>query len=294
MKAPAFSYSRPDTVEATCDILAEHGGDAKILAGGQSLMATLNLRLSAPALLVDINRIASLKGLSVTPDGVHLRIGALVRHVEVAESALVSDRVPLVSMAMTHVAHAAIRNRGTTCGSLAMADPSAEMPACAVTLEAILVLQSKKDGVRRVPASQFFFGLYETARRDDEVLVEVLFPCRQPDERFGFDELSRRHGDFAMVGVAATAHYAGGKISGLRLVVFGTDPMPILSVSAARIAEGQSWSVALGKQIAAEAVQELDPDDNMFGGPAVKRRQAAALICRVLAATFGESNQTHG
>ncbi len=274
-------------------ILAERGGDAKILAGGQSLMATLNLRLSAPELLVDINRISSLRGIAPTLDENQLRIGALVRHVEVAESPLVADKVPLVAMAMKHVAHAAVRNRGTTCGSLAMADPSAEMPACAVTLEAVLVLQSKSEGIRKVPASQFFMGLYETARRDDEMLVEVLLPCRKPDELFGFDELSRRHGDFAMVGVAVKARHVGGKIAGLRLVVFGTDPMPILSASAARLAEGQLWSTSLGKQIAAEAVMELDPDDNMFGGPAVKRRQAAALICRVLATTFGESTKAH-
>lgn len=272
-------------------ILAEYGGDARILAGGQSMMATLNLRLSAPALLIDINRIGSLQGIVPASDGSYLRIGALVRHAETASSPLVAEHLPLVAAAMRHVAHPAIRNRGTTCGSLALADPASEMPACAIALEAMLVLQSKDGGIRHVPASEFFFGLYETARRDDEMLIEVLFPCRSADEVFGFDELSRRHGDFAMVGVALKADFKNGSIGNLRLVTFATDPMPILSVAAAELAEGQLWSPALGAAIAAAAAEELNPDENQFGSPAVKRLQAKALIRRALAATFGEQEK---
>lgn len=278
-------------------ILAEYGGDARILAGGQSMMATLNLRLSAPALLIDINRIESLQGIVPASDGSYLRIGALVRHAQTASSPLVAEHLPLVAAAMRHVAHPAIRNRGTTCGSLALADPSSEMPACAIVLDAMLVLQSKDGGLRHVPASEFFFGLYETARRDDEMLIEVLFPCRGPDEVFGFDELSRRHGDFAMVGVALKADFKEGRIGNLRMATFATDPMPILSSAAAALAEGQPWSSELGEAIAAAAADELNPDENQFGSPAVKRLQARALIRRVLAATFNEparNGHAHG
>jgi carbon-monoxide dehydrogenase medium subunit len=293
MKAPAFQYCRPDTLDAACAILADGAGDARILAGGQSMMAALNLRLSTPSLLIDINRIDALKGLALSDDGSHVRVRALARHVQVADSELIPAHVPLVALAMAHVAHPAVRNRGTTCGSLALADPSAEMPACAVALQATLVLQSAESGVRHVAADDFFFGLYETARRDDELLVEVKFPCSAPDERFGFDELSRRHGDFAMVGVAVKARYAAQTITGLRLVVFGTDPAPVLCGSATALAEGQPWSTELGADIAAQAVLELSPDDNMFGTPAIKRRQAAALIRRVLATTFADDHH-HG
>jgi carbon-monoxide dehydrogenase medium subunit len=286
MKASGFHYARPDTVEQACALLAEYGSDARILAGGQSMFATLNLRLSAPALLIDINRIASLRGIVVADDQSFVRIGALVRHAETAASADVAQHLPLITAAMCHVAHPAVRNRGTTCGSLALADPSAEMPACAITLDALLILQSRDGGQREVLATDYFLGLYETARRDDEMLVEVLFPSRLPEEVFGFDELSRRHGDFAMVGVAARAALRDGIISDLRLTTFATDPKPILSTAAAALAEGQPWSAQLGEAIAEAAVQELDPDENHFGSPAVKRLQARALIRRVLAATF--------
>lgn len=286
MKASGFHYARPDSVDQACALLAEYGSDARILAGGQSMFATLNLRLSAPALLIDINRIESLKGIVVADDGSFVRVGALVRHAETASSAEVARHLPLITAAMQHVAHPAVRNRGTTCGSLALADPSAEMPACAITLDALLVLQSRDGGIREVPATDYFLGLYETARRDDELLVEVLFPSCLPDEVFGFDELSRRHGDFAMVGVAAKATVADGVIRDLRLTTFATDPKPVLSLAAAALAEGQPWSPALGEAIAAAAVQELDPDDNHFGSPAVKRLQARALIRRVLCSTF--------
>lgn len=285
MKAPAFQYARPASVDDACALLAQHGGDARILAGGQSMFATLNLRLSAPSLLVDINRIPALGGIAA--DDGQLRIGALVRHAETAASTLVARQAPLVAMAMQHVAHPAVRNRGTTCGSLALADPSAEMPACAITLDAVLVLQSQDGGQRRVAAADYFLGLYETARRDEEMLVEVLFPARRDDEVFGFDELSRRHGDFALVGVALRARVEDGVIRALRMTTFATDPRPVVSRQAALIAEGERWSPALGEAIAAAAVRELDPDVNHAGSPEVKRLQAATLMRRVLASTLG-------
>src|SRR5262245_52938085 len=185
MKARAFLYRRPGSVDEALDLLADNDG-AQVLAGGQSLMPTLNMRLSSPEMLVDINRIEVLRGIDER--GEKIRIGALVRHAEVLESKLIADRVPLMAMAIPHVAHMAVRNRGTTCGSLALADPSAEMPAIAVALGADLVLQ-KRGGKRVVPAREFFQGLYQTARRDDEMIAEVILPVAKPDEVFGFSEL---------------------------------------------------------------------------------------------------------
>jgi carbon-monoxide dehydrogenase medium subunit len=278
MKASAFAYVRPTTVAAA---LAQLGGarDARVLAGGQSLMPSLNMRLAAPDLLVDINRIAELRGIERR--SAFVRIGALVRHAEVANSEVVRTHLPLVALAMRHVAHPAIRNRGTTCGSIANADPAAEMPACAVALDASLVLLSRR-GRREVPARQFFRGMFETERQDDELLAEVLFPVANPLERFGFDELAVRHGDFAAVGVAARASLENGRIAALDLVVFASEPRPLLSSTAATIAAGQVWSAALGEAIADAAVAEMQPMDNLHGRGATKCKQARILISRVL------------
>lgn len=281
MKAPDFSYRRPDSIEEACALLAQHEGDARVLAGGQSLLAVLNLRLSAPPMLVDINRIDALRGIDHDTAAGQIRIGALARHAEVARSELVARHLPLVALAMEHVAHPAIRNRGTTCGSIALADPAAEMPAVALTLGATIVLQSTRDGRREVPASDYFFGLYETARRDDELVIEARFPCRRPGEVFGFGELSRRHGDFALVGVCVRAEVRDGRIAGLGLIVFGTDPTPIACHEAAALAAGQPWSEDLGIRLAEAAASAILADQPAGAGRA-RRLQAAALVRRTL------------
>jgi carbon-monoxide dehydrogenase medium subunit len=278
MKSAAFAYVRPTSVAGVLEHLGS-GRDAKILAGGQSLMPSLNMRLSAPDILIDINRVDALRGIDLR-DG-HIRMGALVRHAEVASSALVSARLPLVARAMRHVAHPAVRNRGTTCGSLANADPAAELPACSVALDATFVLLSRR-GRREVPAREFFLGLFETARRDDELLAEVLFPVAGPSERFGFDEVATRHGDFAAVGVAARASLTGARIDALDLVIFASEVRPLLGIEASEIAVGQSWSPALIKEVAAATAAEMEPMDNLQGRGDTKRRQARALITRVL------------
>jgi len=278
MTAAAFAYVRPTSVEAVLEHL-DSGRDVTILAGGQSLMPSLNMRLSTPELVVDINRIEALRGIEQREG--YIRIGALVRHAEVASSDLVSRHVPLIARAMRYVAHPAIRNRGTTCGSLANADPAAEMPACAVTLDATLVLLSRR-GRRDVPAREFFLGLFETARQDDELLAEVLFPVARPSERFGFDEVATRHGDFAAVGVAARATLAGARFDALDLVLFASESRPLHSAAAAEIAVGQSWSPALGDAIATAVAAEMEPIDNLHGRGDTKRKQARTLITRVL------------
>src|SRR5258708_22091769 len=177
MKAPRFAYARPASVAEALALLAEHKGDARVLAGGQSLVPMMNFRLAAPKVLVDINRIAALTGIKVTRN--HIRIGALTRHVELERSADVAPHLPLIAAAMPHIAHPAIRNRGTFGGSCALADPAAELPACALALGATFVVAGRK-GERRVAAQDFFRGLYATALKAGELLVPAAVPPPQP------------------------------------------------------------------------------------------------------------------
>ena len=275
MKAPAFHYARPDTLDEALALLAAQGEGATILAGGQSLLAMLNLRLTQPELLIDINRIAGLG--DITDQGGHIRIGALARHAEVIASPLVVQHLPLVALAMPYVAHLAVRNRGTFGGSIALADPAAELPACAVALGATMVLCSLR-GERRVAAEDFFNGLYSTARAADELLVAVDLPKR-PACRVAFRELSRRHGDFAMVGAAA-CHEAGS----LRLVVFGCESHARLAVHAAAAAQGRDLAdEGVRNAVAAALDADLEPSGTLSGRPDTKRELARVLVRRALA-----------
>lgn len=278
MKAPDFLYRRPECLDEALALLADNAGSAQVLAGGQSLMPTLNMRLSAPGMLVDINRIAALRGITETADGI--RIGALVRHREVLESSPIAREVPLLAQAMTHVAHMAVRNRGTTCGSLALADPSAEMPAVAVLLTAVIHLQSR-EGVRDIPAREFFEGLYVTARRDDEMITGVTFPRASENEVFHFNELSRRHGDFAVVGVGMKAVRDGGKLRRIETVIFGSEPKPLLVASETGICRDTSDDTL--RDLAQALAAEMEPMSNHQGRPETKRRQAVVLMQRALA-----------
>ena len=191
MKPAPFAYVRADTLDDVFQVLDRHGDGARILAGGQSLMATLNMRLSTPEVLVDIGRVADLAGIEDTGDTI--RIGAMTRHVEVETSALVADHAPLFTSAMPHIAHPAIRNRGTLGGSIAFADPAAELPACSVALESRMSIAGR-DGTRTVEAAAFFRGLYETAVGPGEILTAVEVPKIAPGWKSGFMELARRHG----------------------------------------------------------------------------------------------------
>jgi carbon-monoxide dehydrogenase medium subunit len=278
MKARAFRYRRPASIDEALDLLAQEEG-AQVLAGGQSLMPTLNMRLSSPAMLVDINRIEALRGIEER--GPNIRMGALVRHAEVLESKLIAERVPLLAMAIPHVAHMAVRNRGTTCGSLALADPSAEMPAVAVALDAEIVLR-KRGAERAVSARQFFQGLYQTARGDDEIIAEVNLPTAQPGEKFGFAELARRHGDFATVGVAVRARKAPRGLAALEVVLFGSEPTPLLSPSARDLTIDADASDDALAEIANIVTKDMSPIDSHQGRGETKRRQAAVLLKRTL------------
>ena len=275
MKASAFKYLRPNTMDEIFAAFAEHGDDAMILAGGQSLLPTLNMRLAQPAILVDINRIPELSGIERQGDIV--RIGATTRHVEVLRSDIIASDLPLIGCAIQHVAHRGVRNRGTFGGSLSHADPAAEMAACAVASDATSILISST-GERRVPASDFFQGVMTTDRKWGEVLSSVEFPAFGSDEVWAFRELCRRQGDFAQVGVAAKARLSGSRLEELRLVVFGCEECPKVS----EIAVEMGSSGHSNAEIAAAVANELDPMTDLSGTADTKRIQARTLVERTL------------
>jgi len=275
MKAPRFAYARPASVAEALALLQKHGDDARVLAGGQSLVPMLNFRVAAPKVLVDINRIESLAGIEVTKSFV--RIGALARHVDLERSADVAEHLPLVASAIPHIAHPAIRNRGTFGGSCALADPAAELPACALVLGATFVVAGKK-GERRVAAQDFFKGLYATALKPGELLVAAEFPLPKPGCASAFGELARRHGDYAMVGVAAHGSRKGGKFSGMRVAFFGVGDRPQRASGFEKALEGQSAvDGALAKLDA-----DLEPRADLHASAAMKLHLAKVLAGRVL------------
>ena len=291
VKAPKFSYIRATSLENALELLHKHGEDARILAGGQSLMPTLNMRLSQPDLLIDINRLDTLKGISL--DGDVVRIGALTRHVEVLKSPVIAEHLPLVAEAIPHVAHVAVRNRGTFGGSVALADPAAEMPACALALQATLVVQSVR-GTREIPADEFFLGLYETARAPDELLIEARLPVQTPETVSVFMELSRRKGDFAMAGVACRAKIDGDVINEARLVYFGSEAKPTLAKGAMAAVTGQSWPGTARDTALAALGDDLDPMDNLLGSPATKLHLQRVLTGRALDAAVERARTMTG
>jgi carbon-monoxide dehydrogenase medium subunit len=208
LKAPSFAYAKPRTLDEAFELIARPG--AKILAGGQSLIPSLNMRLSSPELLVDITGLSELRGITLE-QGV-VRIGALATHAEIERSEAIGKHVPLLAEAVRHVAHPAIRNRGTLGGSVALADPAAEYPACLVALDATVVVRSR-DGERLVKAPDFFRGLFEVDLRPGEIVAAVELPAHLKDERSVFLELARRHGDYAIVGLAAVSRTAEKRIA---------------------------------------------------------------------------------
>ncbi len=245
--------------------------DARLLAGGQSLIATLNMRLSSPSLLVDINGISGLDRIEVK-DGM-VEIGALVRHVQAERSETIATVAPLIARAMPHIAHAAIRNRGTVGGSIAFADPAAELPACLLALGGD-VLAAGPAGRRTIKADDFFKGLFETALEPDDVLTGIRVPAADANTRIGFAELARRHGDYAIVGLAASARADGPKLKDVRLAFFGVGDTPLR----ARAAEA---ALAGGDVEAAVAALDLAPHDDVQASADVKKHLAGVLLKRV-------------
>ena len=279
MKSPKLTYTRAESVEQALELLSEHRDEANILAGGQSLMPTLNMRLSKPDLLIDINRLDALEGISVEDDMV--RIGALTRHTAVLQSPIVAKHLPLIAEAMPHVAHVAVRNRGTFGGSIALADPAAELPACALALNATIVVESVR-GQRHVGAGDFFKGLFETGREPDEMLTEIQIPCQSPQSFHAFMELSRRQGDFAIAGVACSAKIGEETVTDARLVYFASEDRPTLASNAAAAIAGKPWSADSRSSAIAALSKDLDPMDNLQGSAEFKLHLQRVLTGRVL------------
>ncbi len=281
MKSAAFDYVRADTLPQVFELLARHGDDARVLAGGQTLLATLAMRLSQPALLIDINGIDALRGIGLQA-GV-LRIGALARHTEIEESALVARHAPLLAQAAPHIAHRAIRNLGTFGGALAYADPAAEWPACVLALAGTLVLQGAQ-GERRVAAADFFQGLYQTALREGELLAACELPAAVEGERQHFSELARRHGDYAVAGLAARALRRGDRLQDVRLAFLSLGDRPLRACAAEAVLEAGPLDAARLAQADAALRTELAPFADLTHSAAAKTQLAATLMKRALAA----------
>jgi aerobic carbon-monoxide dehydrogenase medium subunit len=279
LKPSPFNYYRAESVSNALALLKEHGDDAQILAGGQSLMAMMNLRLLAPEALIDINSIEELSGIN-QEDGV-IRIGALTRHSEVEQSDLIAQHLPLLKMAIGHVGHAAIRNRGTLGGSISLADPAAEMPACAIALNAEIEIQGS-GGTRHIAANDFFHGLFETERQADELLTAVHFPLPASENRSAFIELARRHGDYALVGVAVHGPVTGGTFGDLRIVYFGVGDKAVLATNAAQALEGQSLNDETLSRAQEALNGDLDPSSDLHGSAEFKSHLARVLLGRAL------------
>ena len=290
MKAAAFGYARATSVDDALALLAEHGDKAKVLSGGQSLMPAMNLRLIAPGLVVDIAGIAELRGIAV--DGDILRIGALTRHVDLQRSPEVALHAPLLAEAVAHVAHPAIRNRGTLGGSLAHADPASEFPACMLALGATLVVRGR-DGERRIAAADFFVGIFQTALSAEELLVAIELPVSRKNSAHFFHEFARRHGDYAIAGLAAQAVIEGNVLSSLWLAFFAVGDRPVLAGAANHLLNTpvtpvliSQASVALGK--------ELDPPDDQQASSAMRRHLAKVLLGRCVATLLDRPELAEG
>ncbi len=279
MKAPPFAYRKAASLGEVFEVLEQHGDGARILAGGQSLLATLNMRLSSPQILVDITGIDALRGIAVS--GNKVTIGALTTHAEIEHSPEIAKALPLLAQAAPHIAHVAIRNAGTIGGSLALADPAAEWPACCLALDAEMIVAGKT-GTRRIKARDFFQSLYTTALESGEVLTAVEFPVPATGTRSAFVELTRRRGDYAIVGVAATARASNGALSNVRLAFLGVDQTAVLAKSAMHELEGKSPSKHNIDAAARALADDFDPAGDVYSTPATRMHLARVITARAL------------
>ncbi|MEM7043275.1 MAG: xanthine dehydrogenase family protein subunit M [Pseudomonadota bacterium] len=280
MKAPDFDYVSPQTLKEALTLLDEGDGDAMPLAGGQSLMPMLNFRLATPDLLVDLNRLDELSGIADA--GGMIVIGAMTRYADLEQSDLIANHAPLMAKALPFIAHPAIRNRGTIGGSVALADPAAEMPALLMTLDATVVVASLQ-GERSIAAGDFFLGLYDTALRPGEIVKAISIPKAAGIRRFAFDELTRRHGDYAMVGLAATADSIN-PLNELRLAFFGIADRAFRAIEAEEALNGHTADDEPATKLATEAVMALPFDGDVNASADTKRHLAGVLLKRVLQA----------
>jgi aerobic carbon-monoxide dehydrogenase medium subunit len=284
MKASAFSYTRATSLANAIELLAEHGDRAKVLSGGQSLMPAMNLRLLAPELIIDIGALNELRGIARRQG--RLSIGALTRHVDLQNAPEIAAHVPLLSEAIAHVAHPAIRNRGTIGGSLAHADPASELPACMIALNATIVVRGDA-GERRIAAEDFFVGIYETRLSAQELLVAVEVPLPPSNSAHYFCEFARRQGDYAIVGLAAQAvvenHKENRRLVDFRPVFFGLSDKPVRAKAAAMLLDKDVTPNALSEALQALG-GELDPPEDQQASGAMRRHYAKVLMRRCVAA----------
>lgn len=279
MKSAAFDYVKPKALQEALSLLEQGGDDARLIAGGQTLLATLNMRLSEPSILIDITDVAELKGISIVGD--NLRIGALVTHTEIEDSELVAKHAPLLKAAAPHIAHRAIRNLGTWGGSLAYGDPAAEWPACSLTLRATMIIHGPA-GERRISANDFFIDLYTTSLEPDEILVATEIPLASKQEVFYFHELARRHGDYAVAGLAAVAHKQDDVLSNCAFTFFSVGATPVMTTKAQDVVNGQKLNDELIAKAVAEARNEIEAIADITNSAEAKQHLIGVLLERGL------------
>jgi CO/xanthine dehydrogenase FAD-binding subunit len=283
MKPAAFDYVRPDNLEEAISLLARGGGDAKILAGGQSLVPLLNFRMLRPTMLIDINRVSELAYLR--EEGAGLRIGALTRHHTLEMSPLVKARFPVLAEAMTHVAHLAVRNRGTIGGSLSHADPAAELPMMAMLLDAEIHTRSVRD-TRVRTADEFFLGPLTSALEEDEIVTEIVLPGLLVGTGWAFEEFAQRSGDFAIAAVGASLSLANGKIAEARLALTGVDETPVRLRDIEAGLAGERLSEDQIANVAEQARAAVRPNTDLKASADYRRHLVAALTKRALATAW--------
>ena len=285
MKPPPFKYLAPDSLEQALELMAQYGEEAKLLAGGQSLIPAMNFRVAQPAVLVDLNRIAALSYIQSDGEG-SLAVGAMTRQRDLEFAPQVAERAPLLYECMPHIAHPQIRNRGTLGGSLAHADPAAELPVVALAASSRIRAKSSQ-AERWIEADQFFRGMFTTALQPGEILVEVVFPPAEPRTGWSFLEAARRRGDYAMMGVAASLSLdAQGTCGEARLVFMNAGDGPIDARQAAAGLGGQRPGPEAFEEAAAAAQREIDPLGNVHASVAYQRHLATVLTRRALAIAF--------
>jgi carbon-monoxide dehydrogenase medium subunit len=287
MKPPPFEYFAADSLEEALEVLAVHGDEAKALAGGQSLIPLLNFRLARPTVIVDLNGIHELSRLTPLPAG-GIAVGAMARQRDAERSSLISARAPLVTEAMPYVAHPQIRNRGTFGGSIAHADPAAELPAVALALDAKFCAKSRERGERWIDAADFFVGPLTTLLAADELLTEVELPPLPAGAGWGFVEVARRHGDYALLGVAAVvAINSAGECAHVRLTFVNGGGTPMRGRSAEQLLVGQRPDEdAFAAAAESAATTDIDPVGDVHATPAYRRQLARVLTVRALEQAF--------
>jgi len=279
MKPAPFDYVAPDSIEEAVRILADAGGGATVIAGGQTLMPLLNLRMSQPFILIDINRIAALKGVSAQNDG--LRVGPATRQCDALADPLLAQRLPVVVQALSHVGHHQTRNRGTFGGSVALGEPAAELPATCVALGATLELTSLR-GTRRVAADQFYLGPYSTAIEPDELLTAIDFPDWPAGHVTLFREVAQRPGDFALTGLVGALELANGTIARAGIAWFGMGPTPIRARAAEAALTGKALHAIDPAAVAAAAVSDTAPFDDSHATAEYRRTVGRRIFEKTL------------